>query len=88
MCYKCPCCGFYTLPEEPPGTYDICPVCFWEDSFYNYSTPDKICGCNHVSLNEARKNFAAFGACLENLKIFTRPPHENEKHGMDWPSLP
>ncbi len=26
--FPCPCCGFLTLPEEPPGTYDICPVCF------------------------------------------------------------
>ncbi|HEI2325144.1 TPA: hypothetical protein SI485_004590, partial [Escherichia coli] len=27
--YKCPCCGYLTLPER--GQYDICPVCQWED---------------------------------------------------------
>ena len=31
MRYACPCCGFLTLDEAPPGTFAICPVCFWED---------------------------------------------------------
>ncbi len=29
--YACPCCGYLTLTEKPPGTFAICPVCFWED---------------------------------------------------------
>ncbi|MBR6696484.1 MAG: hypothetical protein IKL70_08750, partial [Oscillospiraceae bacterium] len=30
--YQCPCCRNYTLDEEPYNhTYEICPVCFWED---------------------------------------------------------
>lgn len=82
MNYKCPCCGFYTLPGKPSGTYDICPVCFREDSFYKYSAPDAVCGCNHVSLNESRKNFAVFGACMEKLKEYVRPPRENEQRGI------
>ncbi|MDR2992886.1 MAG: hypothetical protein LBV11_03505, partial [Bacillus cereus] len=24
MKYTCPCCGYRTLEEEPPGTYEIC----------------------------------------------------------------
>ncbi|MEV5113035.1 hypothetical protein MRBL20_001149 [Peribacillus frigoritolerans] len=31
MKYTCPCCGYKTLDEEPPGTYDICSICFCED---------------------------------------------------------
>lgn len=27
--HRCPCCGFLTLDER--GTFEICPVCFWED---------------------------------------------------------
>ncbi|MBQ6093927.1 MAG: hypothetical protein IJL09_00855, partial [Lachnospiraceae bacterium] len=27
--FRCPCCGFYTLEEV--GTYEVCPVCYWED---------------------------------------------------------
>ncbi len=29
--YTCPCCGYKTLYEEPPGTYEICRMCGWED---------------------------------------------------------
>lgn len=28
--YPCPCCGHLVF-EDPPGSYEICPVCFWED---------------------------------------------------------
>ncbi|MEK7425862.1 MAG: CPCC family cysteine-rich protein [Actinomycetota bacterium] len=28
--YPCPCCG-YLVFDEGPGSYDICPVCGWED---------------------------------------------------------
>lgn len=29
--YTCPCCGYKTLEEEVRGSYEICPICFWED---------------------------------------------------------
>ena len=29
--FACPCCGYLTLSEEPPGTYEVCPVCDWGD---------------------------------------------------------
>jgi len=29
MKYTCSCCGYKTLDEEPPGTYDMCSICFW-----------------------------------------------------------
>lgn len=55
--YKCPCCGFYTLNEEPPGTYEICPICNWEDDIVQYNDPDYEGGANIISLNEFRKQF-------------------------------
>jgi rubrerythrin len=30
MKYPCPGCG-YLVFDEPPGSYEICPICFWED---------------------------------------------------------
>ncbi|MGE7024447.1 CPCC family cysteine-rich protein [Solibacillus cecembensis] len=24
-------CGYRAFDDEPPGTYDICKICFWED---------------------------------------------------------
>jgi hypothetical protein len=29
--HPCPCCGYQTLREPPPGTWQTCPVCQWED---------------------------------------------------------
>ncbi len=29
--YECSCCEELTLREPPPGTYQICRVCNWED---------------------------------------------------------
>jgi hypothetical protein len=36
--YTCPCCG-YLVFEEEPGSYDICPVCGWEDDLSQLRFP-------------------------------------------------
>ena len=28
--FPCPCCGYFMF-KEPPNSYDICEICFWED---------------------------------------------------------
>ena len=55
--YPCPCCGRDMLREPPPGTYEICPICGWEDDPVQYRDPDFSGGANLMSLNEARKRF-------------------------------
>ncbi len=50
MKYTCPCCGYRTLDEEPPGTYDICEICFWEDDPVQFVDPDYEGGANTPSL--------------------------------------
>ena len=60
--YPCPCCGYRTLTEEPPGTFEICPVCYWEDDYVQYNTPTLKGGANAESLEEARANFKEFHA--------------------------
>ena len=62
MRYTCPCCGYKTLSEEPPGTFDICEVCGWEDDYVQFNDPDYKGGANKVSLREAQRNFVKFGA--------------------------
>lgn len=37
---KCPICGYYTFEDGLGLTYDICPVCFWEDDIFDYDDPD------------------------------------------------
>jgi predicted RNA-binding Zn-ribbon protein involved in translation (DUF1610 family) len=52
--FACPVCGQLTLDEEPPGTFDICGVCGWEDDAVQFRDPDFRGGANQKSLNEAR----------------------------------
>ena len=77
--FPCPCCGFVTLDEEPPGTYNICPVCYWEDDPVQFRDPDYRGGANQLSLREARDYFRRFGACEPRVRPFVRPPREDER---------
>ena len=61
MKYVCECCGCAAMGSS--DEYDICPVCFWERDKVQERDPDYADGANSVSLNEARKNYAEFGAC-------------------------
>jgi hypothetical protein len=77
--HPCPCCGYLTLPEAPTGTYEICPVCFWEDDNVRFDDPDHEGGANQVSLNQARKNFREHGVSEIRLKPHVRPPRPEEQ---------
>ena len=79
--YKCPCCGFYTLPSR--GDYEICPVCFWEDDGLQSEEPDCTAGPNGYTLNEAKENFKKYGAMDKRSIEFVRPPKEDELFGRD-----
>lgn len=57
--YLCDCCGYITMGEER-GSFDICPVCGWEDDDIQFDNPDMAGGANAVSLNQARENFRNF----------------------------
>jgi hypothetical protein len=47
--YPCPCCG-HVVFDEPPGSYAICPVCFWVDDPVQLRWPDWAGGANKPSL--------------------------------------
>jgi len=55
--YKCPCCGNMTLSEKPPGTYEICKICNWEDDDIQFYDSSYAGGANMKSLEEARKEY-------------------------------
>jgi len=76
--YPCPCCGFLTLFGSTRGTFDICPVCGWEDDNVQFDSPDRQGGANGVSLNEARLNYALFGAAKKKSLKDARPPLADE----------
>lgn len=51
MLYPCPACGFEVF-NEAAGSYDICPVCGWEDDDVQLRFPALRGGANKESLVE------------------------------------
>ncbi|MGW9137363.1 CPCC family cysteine-rich protein [Streptomyces sp. NPDC055681] len=81
--YPCPCCGHRVL-DDMPGSYEICPVCFWEDDGVQFRWPTMDGGANKVSLIEAQRNYQDFGACDERGLRFVRPPAADEPLDPAW----
>jgi hypothetical protein len=59
--YRCPCCGFKTLDGR--GTFDICPICDWEDDGQDEEEADRVMGGPNASLSltQARKIYIQSG---------------------------
>ena len=53
--YPCPCCGSLVFAESP-GSYDICPVCGWEDDLSQLRFPTT--GGANPPLVECQRTFA------------------------------
>ncbi|OPH56446.1 hypothetical protein BC351_28095 [Paenibacillus ferrarius] len=87
MKYTCPCCGYKTLDEEPPGTDLICKICFWHDDLIQSTDPDYWGGANEVSLRQGQRNFLEFGACEERCGQFVRKPMDDDIQDPDWKSF-
>ncbi len=84
MKFHCPCCGYRTLANRPPGTFEICPVCYWEDDNVQFEDPAYAGGANPISLRQARLNFTAFGACELAKVPEVRRPLPNEDRDPNW----
>ncbi|WP_063770963.1 ADP-ribosylglycohydrolase family protein [Streptacidiphilus neutrinimicus] len=80
--HPCPCCG-HLVHDEPCGSYEICPVCFWEDDLLQLRRPTTT-GANRVSLIEAQRNVQHFGACDQRGLRFTRRPLPDEPLDPLW----
>ncbi len=76
--YPCPCCGYLTITEKSPGTFEICPVCNWEDDDVQYNNIDFEGGANDESLRQARHNFKKFGSSSLRFIKQVRPPQPDE----------
>ena len=76
--YPCPCCGNLTL--DPPGTWLICDVCWWEDDPVQFADADLRGGANGGSLNEAKSYFKTIGV--------SSPEYRDRLRREDPPRLP
>lgn len=76
---RCPCCGYLTIEDDYVEVIvDICPVCFWQYDETAHERPDDIIGPNNVSLNKAKENFKAIGACEQKFLSNVRLPFKDE----------
>ena len=76
--YPCACCGFLTMSDAEPGTFEICPICFWEDDRVQFNDIDFTGGANEESLREARENFKKFGVSSLKFSKYVRAPLPDE----------
>lgn len=77
---KCPCCGYFTqlVEQKDEPLFEICEVCFWQYDATAHDHPEISIGVNHISLNEARKNYQKYGICKKESKHLVRQPLEEE----------
>ena len=81
--YTCPCCG-YEVFDEPPGSYDICPICFWEDDALQLYFPLTGGGANRLSLAAAQIAYVQLGACEPRMVKNVRAPTTADRKDPVW----
>ena len=84
--YPCPCCGYLDF-DEGPGSYDICPICFWEDDLSQLRFAYMGGGANRVSLLEGQRFYGALGACEARFVTQVRPPTGEDQRDAGWRPL-
>ncbi len=82
--YTCPCCGYKTLKERPPGSYQICDLCFWEDDGVQFDDPFYRGGANSPSLYEAQLNYIHFGVSDTRFKNMVRALNDRDVKDTEW----
>jgi hypothetical protein len=73
---KCACCGKKTL--EAGISYDYCPVCGWQDDSIQNNDTAYVGGANFISLDQAKKAFAA-GMDLRSYKKEARRRYREQQ---------
>jgi hypothetical protein len=69
---------------EPPGSFEVCPICFWEDDPAQLRFVDLAGGANDPSLLEAQRNFQGFGSCERRLVPKVRPASTTDAKDPEW----
>lgn len=81
--FPCPCCGHLVFTDAP-GSYDICPICRWEDDVVQLRRPDFRGGANLPSLIEAQANYLRTGVSDPRLLAQVRPAAASEPLDPEW----
>ena len=84
--YPCPCCG-YLVFVKGPGSYSVCPICFWEDDIVQLRFVHFSGGANRPSLVQAQENYRVFGAMEQRFRHLVREPRPDEQRDVGWRPL-
>jgi hypothetical protein len=80
--YPCPCCG-YLVFTELPGSFQLCPICGWEDDALQLQYPEEA-GTNPVSLHQAQQNYVRTGSIAPERQGSVRPVHSDDRREPGW----
>lgn len=81
--YPCPCCGYLSY-DEPPGSYQICDVCFWEDDIAQLRWPLMAGGPNGLCLVDGQPNFETLGAMARDFVDHVVTPGPTQQRDAGW----
>ena len=81
--FTCPCCG-YVVFHQPPGNYEVCPICYWEDDGVQVTDPWFDGGANTPNLVDAQRDFLRFGAMEERFVEHVRKPTRFDRKDARW----
>jgi Cysteine-rich CPCC len=84
--FPCPCCGHLVFDQQP-GSSQRCPICQWEDDLAQLRFPRMPGSGNPLSLEDAQRNYADFGASSRRLHAESRKPFDEEPVESGWRPL-
>jgi hypothetical protein len=82
--HPCACCGYCTMSDNSHSTYEICPICGWEDDPLQFGNPDFAGGANDCSLREAQANYISFGVSDKRARTPARKPTVEDRRSENW----
>lgn len=82
--YTCPCCG-YIVFTEPPGSYEICLICFWEDDRLQLELATTLAGgANSETLLDAQRHYLENAGDSPNQTPLVHWPGEGDRRDPHW----
>lgn len=81
--FPCPCCGYLVFPAMA-GSFDVCPICYWEDDDAQLLDPNHVGESNRISLIEAQNNFMEKGWSDKRFAPQVSKPTPEDQRAPGW----
>jgi hypothetical protein len=81
--HPCPCCGNLVF-DRAPGSFEICPICWWKDDATQLAFPTMAGGANTLTLVASQANFQCINVSDERFLTRVRAPLPADQRDPDW----